>query len=153
MQVDKTARRQLAIMRWQHARAVLACEHKQSLMKLPSAKSHGALQQVHFHDIFPKHQPAIQVLRHHALVKKPLQSCNTAAGSLSPKMSGELRALPPYWACLVNQVHQTSCKNTVTMCPGLLSQVFFHSRVRHPASHRKKETCVWTLSHTSIQSE
>ena len=46
MQVDKTARRQLVIMRWHHARAVLACEHKQSLMKLPSAKSHGVLQQV-----------------------------------------------------------------------------------------------------------
>ena len=46
MQIDKTARRQLAVMRWQHARAVLASEHKQSLMKLPSAKSHSVLQQV-----------------------------------------------------------------------------------------------------------
>lgn len=46
MQIDKTARRQLAVMRWQHARAVLACEHKQSLMKLPAAKSHSTLQQV-----------------------------------------------------------------------------------------------------------
>lgn len=45
-QIDKTARRQLAVMRWQHARAVLACEHKQSLMKLPAAKAHTTLQQV-----------------------------------------------------------------------------------------------------------
>ena len=46
MQIDRTARRQLAVMRWQHARAVLACEHQQSLIKLPSAKTHGVLQQV-----------------------------------------------------------------------------------------------------------
>lgn len=45
-QVDKLARRQLAVMRWQHARAVLSGEHKHSLIRLPSAKTSGALQQV-----------------------------------------------------------------------------------------------------------
>ena len=47
-QVDRVTRRQLAAMRWQHARAVLSSEHKQSLIRLPSATSKGVLQQVSF---------------------------------------------------------------------------------------------------------
>ena len=44
-QIDGVTRRQLAAMRWQHARAVLSSEHKQSLIRLPSATSKGTLQQ------------------------------------------------------------------------------------------------------------
>ena len=44
-QVDMVTRHQLAAMRWQHARAVLSSEHKQSLIRLPSATSKGTLQQ------------------------------------------------------------------------------------------------------------
>ena len=47
-QIDMVTRRQLAAMRWQHARAVLSSEHKQSLIRLPSATSKGTLQQASF---------------------------------------------------------------------------------------------------------
>ena len=47
-QIDMLTRHQLAAMRWQHARAVLSSEHKQSLIRLPSGTAKGTLHQASF---------------------------------------------------------------------------------------------------------